>query len=66
MRLTVVTALVEGAPAVLAHDLLGAVDAGVLVGALVGRAERLAALLLLALVSLALHVLGVLDRRVAM
>ena len=64
MRLTVFTALVEGAPTFRAHDSFSAVDMGVPVGTLVGRAKCLAALLFLALVVFALHVLGVLDQRV--
>lgn len=62
--LTVVTAQVGRAPVVIALDGVGAVDRGILVGALVVRAERLAALLFLALAAVALHVFGVLDQRV--
>ena len=46
------------------HDVFGAVDGGILVGTLVAGAKCLAALFLLALVTVALHVVGVLDRSV--
>lgn len=62
--LTVVTAQVPGAPAVVALDSFSAVDEVVLVGTRVVRAERLAALIFLAFVAFTLDVLGVLDRRV--
>ena len=63
-RPTFVAAQVGRAPGTGAIDRVRVVCMGVLVGALVVRAERLAALLLLALVPVTLHVFGVVDQRV--
>ena len=58
-------ALVGGAPRVFAQDTVSTVYRGVVVGARVTRAVGSAALLFLALAVVALHVIGVLDRSVA-
>ena len=64
MRLTVIAAQVGRASGVIALGGVGVVYGGVLVGAPVARAERLAALLFLALIAMALDIFGVLDQRV--
>ena len=65
-RLTGVTAKVGRAPVVRARDGVSVVYGGVLVGAIVVRAERLAALLFVALAAVTLDVSGVLDQRVTL
>ena len=65
-RLTVVAALVGGAPGVVTFDAVSAIRGSVVVGARVGRAECLATLLFLALAVVALHVMGVFDQRVSL
>ena len=65
-RLTGVTAKVGRAPVIRAHDGVSVVYRGVLVGAIVVRAERLAALLFVALAAVTLDVSGVLDQRVTL
>ena len=59
-----IAAQVGRAPGVIALGGVSVVYGGVLVGAPVARAERLAALLFLALVAMALDVFGVVDQRV--
>ena len=63
--LTVVAAQLSGAPGLRAQDGISPMDHSVLVGARVIRAERFAALLFLALAVVALHIMGVVDRSVA-
>ena len=64
-RLTVVAAQAGSAPVVVTQDGIGAVYWGVVVWAGVVRAERLAALGRSAVVSVAFHLGGVIDRSVA-
>ena len=61
MELTFVAARVGGASGSIALSGVSAVHGSVVVGARVVRAERLAALFFLALVTVALHVVGVRD-----
>ena len=58
-------ALVGGAPRVLAFDFLIATLPGVVLGALVARAITFAALVFLAPAPFTLHVIGVVDKIVA-
>ena len=58
-------AQVGGAPITFAQDGVRAVDGSVVVGARVTRAECLTTLLFLALAVVALHIVGVFDRSVA-
>ena len=65
-RLTVIfAALVGGAPGVVAFDLLIAALPGVVLGALVARANTFATLRLLALAPFTLHFIGVVDQMLA-
>ena len=65
LKLTVVAAQVGGAPGVRAQDGVSPMERSVFVWARVLRAECFAALLFLALAVVALHIMGVVDRRVA-
>ena len=65
LKLTVVAAQVGGAPGVRAQDGVSPMERSVFVWARVLRAECFAALLFLALAVVALHIMGVVDRSVA-
>ena len=64
-RHTFVAAQIGGAPGIVALDGVSAVHGSVVVGTRVVRAVCLAALLFLALAVVALHIMGVVDRSVA-
>ena len=64
-RLTVVAAQLGGAPGIFAQDGVSTVHRSVVVGASVVRAERVAALLFLTLAVVALYIMRVVDRSVA-
>ena len=64
-RLTFVAAQVGGAPGVLALESVSVVHGSVVVGARVVRAERLTALLFLALAIVTLDLVGAVDRGVS-
>ena len=65
LRHTFVAAQIGGAPGIVALDGVSAVHGSVVVGTRVVRAVCLAALLFLALAVVALHIMGVVDRSVA-
>ena len=65
LRHTFVAAQIGGAPVIVALDGVSAVHGSVVVGTRVVRAVCLAALLFLALAVVALHIMGVVDRSVA-
>ena len=65
VRRTFVAAQIGGAPDIVAFDGASAVHGSVVVGTRIVRAECFAALLFLALAVVALHIMGVVDRSVA-
>ena len=65
VRRTFVAAQIGGAPDIVAFDGASAVCGSVVVGTRIVRAECFAALLFLALAVVALHIMGVVDRSVA-